>query len=1033
VGAIAQSATANLSGTVTDANSAVVPGARVTATNTSTGLKREATTSGSGTFVIPLLPPSSYSVLVENQGFTPAEVKDVVLNVGDNVALNIRLQVGLVGATVDVKSDAPLINESPAVGTVVDRQFVENIPLNGRSFQTLIALTPGVVLTKASASEQGQFSVNGQRANANYFTIDGVSANVGVSASFSPTQGGAGSLPGLSASGGTNSMASVEALQEFKVQTSSYAPEFGRQPGGQIQIVTRAGTNDFRGTLFEYFRNDALDANDWFANANRLRKPALRQNDFGGVFGGPIVKNRTFFFFSYEGLQLRQPLVVVKDVPTRAVRQAVPAALRPFVDAFPLPTGPDQINPATGLPTGFASFAASYSNPSTLNATSVRIDHAISSKLSLFGRYNNSPSESVLRGSSIFSVNNTNVTKIKTQTLTLGATSSFTQSINNELRFNWSRNGGSTLSSLDSFGGAVALPDAAIFPAPFSGKDARFNLLIIGSTNPDYQIGRQADNLVRQLNVIDNLNIQRGPHQLRLGIDYRRLTPRYSPQAYEATALFIGMGITAPGVPPPAGSLLSGKAFSASVRSRPATGVRFNNFSAFAQDTWRVTKRLSLTYGIRWEVNPPPKITEGPDFLSVTRVDSPATLALAPLGTQLWKTTYNNFAPRFGLAYQLSQRRGRETVLRGGIGIFYDLGTTTALDSAFNIRGQRDFANAIYPLLPDQTTRPPLNTNPPFGTIRVYDPNLKLPRIYQWNISAEQSLGSHQTIAASYVGAVGRRLLKQVILTNLSTISPDIRISSNGATSDYHALQVQFQRRLARGLQGLASYTWAHAIDDVSFDGNFDFSSNRGPADFDVRHALSAALTYNVPSPLKDHIGSAILGGWSVDTIITARSATPVNVTTTRITVSGQQIDQRPDRVDGVPLYISDPSVPGGRRFNPAAFAVPPAPPAGGVARQGNLGRNALWGFPISQFDLAVRRKFKLTERLNFQFRAELFNVFNHPNFADPVSRLSSSAFGRSTSMFGRSLGTGGDGGGLNPLYQIGGPRSIQLALRLQF
>src|SRR6266540_2251032 len=395
----AQSTSATLSGTVTDAQGALVPGARVTVTNASTGLKREATTSGSGTFTIPLLPPSTYTVLVENQGFTPAEIRDVVLNVNDNVSLNIELKVGSVGATVDVKSDAPLINESPAVGTVVDRQFVGNLPLNGRSFQSLITLTPGTVLTKTNLNDQGQFSVNGQRSNANYFTIDGVGANIGVVAAVPQGQSAPGSLPGLSSSGGTNNLVSIDALQEFKVLTSTYAPEFGRTPGAQVSIITRPGTNKFSGTVFEYFRNEALDANDWFNNAKSLAKPALRQNNFGGVLGGPLYlprfgeggpsftsgKDRTFFFFSYEGLRLRLPNTTTTPVPTLAARQSAVPAIRPFFDAFPIPNGRDFGN-------GTAEFIGSFSNPSSLDATSIRIDHYLGGKLALFGRYNYAPS-----------------------------------------------------------------------------------------------------------------------------------------------------------------------------------------------------------------------------------------------------------------------------------------------------------------------------------------------------------------------------------------------------------------------------------------------------------------------------------------------------------------------------------------------------------------------------------------------------------------------------------------------------------------
>src|SRR5206468_3105713 len=242
--------------------------------------------------------------------------------------------------TINVEAGASLVNtESGTVSTVIDRPFVENLPLNGRSFQTLIMLTPGVVTTATFFADQGQFSVNGQRADANYFTVDGVSANFGVTGYIALVQTASGALPALSASGGTNSLVSVDAMQEFRIQTSSFAPEYGRTPGGQVSIVTRAGTNALHGTLFEYFRNDRLDARDWFVNFNALPKPAERQNDFGGVLGGPIVKDKTFFFFSYEGLRLRQPSTQQSVVPDASSRQQAPAAMRPYLNVYPIANG----------------------------------------------------------------------------------------------------------------------------------------------------------------------------------------------------------------------------------------------------------------------------------------------------------------------------------------------------------------------------------------------------------------------------------------------------------------------------------------------------------------------------------------------------------------------------------------------------------------------------------------------------------------------------------------------------------------------
>jgi hypothetical protein len=440
-----------------------------------------------------------------------------------------------------------------------------------------------------------------------------------------------------------------------------------------------------------------------------------------------------------------------------------------------------------------------------------------------------------------------------------------------------------------------------------------------------------------------------------------------------------------------------------------------------------------LTYGLRWEVNPPP--TGG--LFTVSGLDNPATMTLAPQGTPLWETTYGNFAPRVGLAYDLSQRRGRETVLRGGFGIFYDLGAGWEVGNAPNggpnSRSKLVF-NVLLPPNPSQVAPPPFSLDPPYALTIVFDPNLQLPRTYQWNFNVEQSLGSNQTISAAYVGATGRRLLRQEQLFNPNPNFQRVDVTRSNATSDYNAMQLQFQRRLSRGLQTLASYTWSHSIDTASNDSAsntpsaiIDPRQDRGPSDFDIRHTFSAAVTYDIPSQnLLGAVGSAFLRNWGIDTIITARSATPVNVVT-GTAILGVADVFRPDLNPGAPLYLDDPTVGGGRRINRAAFAIPPA------GRQGTLGRNALRGFPMWQVDLALRRQFNLTERVNLQLRAEFFNIFNHPNFADPISPLNNPLFGESVQMLGRSLGGGGAAGGFNPLYQVGGPRSVQLALKLVF
>lgn len=1036
--AYAQSATATLLGTVTDQNGAVVTNASIAVISIAQGFQRSTTTNDEGTFVVPLLPPGKYIVKAEHEGFTPAEVRDVVLNVNDQRSIRIQLKVGsITSQTVEIVDAASLIDESPAVGTVVDRQFVEHLPMNGRSFQTLIALTPGVVVTKSSFTEPGQFSVNGQRSNANYFTVDGVSANAATTAGSSAGQTVGGSVPALSAAGGTNNLVSVDALQEFKVQTSTYAPEFGRMPGAQVQIVTRSGTNDFHGTVFNYFRNDVLDANDWFSNRNAIPKPALRQNDFGGVLGGPVLlprfgeggrqpgyngRNQTFFFFSYEGLRLRQPVVATTSVPSLAARANAVARMRPFLNAFPLPTGPANAN-------GLAPFVTGYSNPSTLDATSIRLDHNIGRSLNIFGRYNYAPSETVQRAPSLFrSVNTLSSTSFDTQTLTLGLTQTLAPRVINEVRFNYTRFAGVFFSTLDNFGGAVVPPDSVLFPSGTSRDDSIFSMVIPTGRNTGFSVGVAGNNRQRQINVVDNFSVSAGTHQLKFGVDYRRLAPIFNLVQYSQSPAFTTVALA-----------VAGRATSVVIAAFPR-GLRplLVNFSAYGQDSWKVSSRLTVTYGLRWDVNPPPSEQTGNDQFAVTGLDNPSSLALAPRGTKIYETTYDNFAPRIGVAYGLFQHPGRETTLRGGFGIFYDLGSGQAL-SAFGNGYPYSFRkptlrNVDFPLTPTEAAPPAFDLNArPIDPIFAFSPKLKLPRVYQFNLAIEQALGARQAVSATYLGAIGRRLLRGELLVNPNPTFGRVNVTTNSATSDYHAMQLQYQRRLARGWQALASYTWSHSLDIASNDSTFstpearlDPQLDRASSDFDMRHALTGAVTYNVPAPRMGRVGEAILRNWSVDTIFTARSATPVNVQVSRDIGFGP-FSFRPDVVPGVPFYLDDSNAPGGIRFNSAAFVTPTA------ARQGTLGRNALRGFPIHQVDLTLRRRFQVTERLGVRFGADVFNIFNHPNFADPDNLLTSPTFGLSGSMLGRSLGGGGSAGGLNPLYQIGGPRSIQLYLKVEF
>ena len=464
--------------------------------------------------------------------------------------------------------------------------------------------------------------------------------------------------------------------------------------------------------------------------------------------------------------------------------------------------------------------------------------------------------------------------------------------------------------------------------------------------------------------------------------------------------------------------------------------LAFANVSLFAQDTWKTTRALTITYGLRWEYNTAPSSPSGTLPFTVNQVINFATMTVAPQGTSLWDPKKNNIAPRLGIAWQASSN----LVVRAGAGIFYDLGYSSVMNAAgtWPYSRSKNVLNTSFPVSSANAAPPPFSTTLPAGYMAVVDPNHFLPRTYEWNASAERSFGKADVVTLSYIGAAARKLMRyDIYLAPNPNFSGEFDVMRNGSSSGYNALQAQYRHRFSHGLQALLSYTWSHSIDDVSTDGYWvsvppgaSAVSNRGSSDYDIRHTFSGAISYDIPAP-GTGMWKSIFGNWSTDSIIYARAAPPVNVVTGQATpgtaLSGSTSVQRPNLNSTVPLWISDPNVAGGKRINQAAFSTPTG------TTQGNLGRNVLNGFGATQVDLTLRRQFKLYERLSLQARADLFNIFNHPNFGPPVSYMTSPLFGQATQMLGSSLGAGGQTGGLNPLYQIGGPRSAQLALKLVF
>lgn len=1047
----AQSETATVSGQVVDPSGLNITGAQVKLVDIDRETGSDATTNGSGLYTFPSVRPGRYRIAVRAAGFKVVNVTGVTVNIQDHLEQNFKLVVGSVAESITVEGGAPLVEtESAAVSTVVDRNFVENMPLNGRSFQDLILLTPGAITNTPQVGAQGfggpgEFSVNGQRTESNYYTVDGVSGNVGTVVA-SPGVQNSGSLPSATALGTTQSLVSLDALEEFRVQSSTYSAEFGRNPGGQFSFVTRSGTNQWHGTGFDYLRNNAFDANNWFNNYFAQPETPLRQNDFGGTLGGPIDipgihhgKNKTFFFFSYEGLRVLQPqAATLNEVPTVSLRQSVPAALAPALNAFPVPNCPSgSTNCTNDHGNGLGDFVGAWSNPAQIDSTSVRVDHSLNDRLRLFFRFSDTSSNATTRGTGrALTPSLDSPSDFTMRTYTFGATGLLTSHISNEFRINYSSNDAALSQTVDSFGGAepVNLADLQGIDVKV-GHAYQVQFFLNFAPFPGLTQFSQSS-VQRQWNLVDSVSASVGHHQLKFGIDYRRLSPivaQFAP--YAAYDFFSESSLQANSVDLGFGDNLAS--------ARPV----YVNFSAFAQDTWHVSSRLNLSMGLRWEVNPAPGAASGNLPYTVEGLNNLSTMTLAPQGTPLWPTTWYNFAPRLGAAYALRNKDGFETVLRAGGGVFFDTGQQPGSlgyqgpgFSAISAFGGLLGAPATFPVPLSEVTPPIINPPvPPYSSILgrlpvyAFAPHLQLPYTLQWNVSVGQALGSSQELTISYVGAHGDRLLmqSQIAAGAFNANFGTVYLETSGLTSDYNALQVQLQRRLKHGLQLLASYTWSHSIDYGSFDLATPYL--RGDSDFDVRNNFSTAFTYNLPkSSFTNRLVNAVLDHWAVDGRFSARTGFPVTLLGNSIVDpgTGQTFFGNLDLVPGQPLYIygsqcaaiydNGLGCPGGKAINPNAFTLPSSGP-------GDAPRNFVRGFGAWQIDFAVRREFPLFEKLKLQFRAETFNVLNHPSFGTIDNAFGDPRFGQATATLNSSLQ------GLSPLYQLGGPRSMQFALKLIF
>jgi Carboxypeptidase regulatory-like domain/TonB-dependent Receptor Plug Domain len=1024
--------TATVLGVVQDSTRSSIPDAKLKLINTQTGSENDTTTNTEGSFLLPAVIPGAYTLQIERVGFATTQLTGLLLSVGDTRNLLIRMRVGSVAESVTVDASGLTLNTTDgSVSTVVDRRFVTNVPLNGRSFQDLISMTPGIVTQSPQAAgqgsgTQGDFSVNGQQPQSNSFFVDGVSANVnsGLSSGNSRLVG-TGSVGGTTALGTTQSLVSVDALQEFRVLSSTYSAEYGRTPGGQFTFLTRSGSSKLHGTLYDYYRHDSLDAADWFQGWHGFGVyPAANynQNDFGATLGTPLIFSRyhkgddkTFVFFSYEGLYLDQPTPQTYIyAPNDLVTQQAPPALIPLWGSFP--SGYDLPTDTAGLVgTAFPNYAL----PAHVNSTSVRLDHTFSPRLSFFFRYADTPSYSQTR-----QLQSVTADQVNLHTFTFGSAFQLSANRSNDFRLGYSGNDSTAGTQIETLYGSNVYTNlnGALGIGGFAGPEGAQAYIHLDGIGDSESYRGQYRAHFNNWNVRDNFSLQARNHLFKLGIDQRRIVSTENPPPLSVQADFFDLQ-----------SMLTNSASYVVVTRANQASPHLNEFSAFVQDEWRLSNSLTLSLGLRWEVNPPPYGSRGAEPYAVRGdIQSPATLQVDPRGAPLWHTSWFNLAPRFGAAWLVDPQPGKELIVRAGGGIFYDTGNQPAL-RAFEGLGFKQsvhYRNVPLPATPAQINFSPSLT-PPYSNSEsfVFPQHLQLPYSLQWNIGIEKALGKNQTATISYVGANGHRLLQEQ-RRNVSALNPmfgDVSYFPTGLTSNYEALQAKFQRSLGHGVEGLASYTFAHTFDYGSTDPAFPFTySSSG---LDVRHNVEAALSWDLPKPSENHLVRKLVGNWQVNGRVLARTGFPVTPEGNFFfdPITGNPYYSGANLIPGEPLYLHGAEYPGHRGFNGGMAMIDPAFTLPSGTAQGNAPRNLLRGFGAAQMNIAARREFALHDNLHMQIEGATFNIFNHPNFGYIDPYLTDALFGQATKLLNQSFGNTG------ALYQQGGPRSAQFSIKLVF
>jgi hypothetical protein len=622
-------------------------------------MRRQAVSDNAGRYAIASKWPGPHKITVRKEGFRTVTSYGVKLEADQPIRLDFTLHVGPTDETITVQGLRTLVKtEDAALGAVVGRRFMEDLPLNGRGVADLLDSAPGVVITPAGDSEAGQFVANGQRANTNLISIDGVSFNAGIGVglpSTSPGLAAGGMVPAYSAIGSFHGLISVDAVEEFRMLTSTPTAAYGRLFGAQVTLVSRSGSNRFHGGGQFHGRHGALNANDFFRNSAGLPETGESLTDFGVNLGGPIWRDRTYFFGNFERLRLLKPYTETARVPTASERAEAAPALRDLLQAFPLCASA----PESGLCT------VSESQPSSTGYASFRADHTFNSRAHAFARWSWAPSSQSGYDSAANPANAGNSLSVRSTAVTAGATVDLGDRSIADLRFGWLR---TTSIYKERPAGGASLTESAVAAAnPYATAPEQTNLAVYFLPVYSYVSWGTTRRTLDQFQGNGMISLPRGAHELLFGADYRMTAPNLPGPLYTVSMVFRDQA-----------AVRTGNISAVSITTQQPISMSFGAVSSFVQDTWRPLPRLTLSFGVRWEYNPPPRSAGGRPLYVVTGLGSAGGPTVQALHSALWRRSLRDFAPRAGVALRLDESGA--TVLRAGGGLYYGLGTALASD-----------------------------------------------------------------------------------------------------------------------------------------------------------------------------------------------------------------------------------------------------------------------------------------------------------------------------------------------------------------